>query len=86
MLLSGLARNIVAPRFQAPAVGEPVAWKYRGQVLPTNHEVVTMLEIVGIVDEPMGVLATAKGSLWVDGLKIYAAENLSARIVSAAAV
>jgi 3-hydroxymyristoyl/3-hydroxydecanoyl-(acyl carrier protein) dehydratase len=82
MLLSGLARNMVAPRFQAPARGEPIAWKYRGQVLPTSREVVTMLEIVRIVDESTTVLAAANGSLWVDGLKIYAVENLSARIVS----
>jgi acyl transferase domain-containing protein/3-hydroxymyristoyl/3-hydroxydecanoyl-(acyl carrier protein) dehydratase len=82
MLLSGHGRDLVAPRFQAIALDERFAWKYRGQVLPDTREVVTMVDVVRVVEEPTGVLAVAKASLWADGMKIYEVDNLSMRIVS----
>jgi predicted GNAT family N-acyltransferase len=43
--------------------------------------VITTLDITSIVREPAAVLATAKASLWVDGLRIYEADGLSVRIL-----
>jgi hypothetical protein len=84
LLLSGHGRDLVAPRFQAIALDEPFAWKYRGQVLPDNREVVTIVDVVRVIEEPTNVLAVANGSLWVDGMKIYEVNGLSVRIVSGA--
>ena len=83
--LLGLGKNIVYPRFEPIAVGEALIWKYRGQVTPTNHEVVTELEITSVEDGPNAVTVTVTGSLWVDGFRIYAVQNLSTRIVAAMA-
>lgn len=69
------------PRFVAPARGVPMTWKYRGQVAPTNGEVVTTLDITALTRSSHGVLATAKASLWVDGLRIYEVGGLSVEIV-----
>lgn len=81
MKLHGLHKGLKAPRFVAPALGETLQWKYRGQVLPTNCEVVTEIEITEIAREASEVSVIATGSLWVDGLRIYEAQRLAARIV-----
>ncbi len=82
MLLHSLDRGLERPRFQAIALDQALVWKYRGQVVPTNREVITELEITQIERQPSGVLAVAKGSLWVDGLRIYEVENLAMRRVT----
>lgn len=83
--LSGLGSDIAHPRFEPVALNEALVWKYRGQVVPTNREVVTELEITAVETAADGaVKVAAKGSLWVDGLRIYEVENLALRIVSAA--
>jgi 3-oxoacyl-(acyl-carrier-protein) synthase/3-hydroxymyristoyl/3-hydroxydecanoyl-(acyl carrier protein) dehydratase/1-acyl-sn-glycerol-3-phosphate acyltransferase len=81
--LSGRGATVGHPRFEPIALGEAVVWKYRGQVLPTNREVVTELEVTAVEDGPDEAVVTAKGSLWVDGLRIYEVENLAVRVVSA---
>ncbi len=83
--LSGLGSAIAHSRFEPVALNEALVWKYRGQVVPTNREVVTELEVTAVETETDGsVKVAAKGSLWVDGLRIYEVENLALRIVSAA--
>jgi 3-hydroxymyristoyl/3-hydroxydecanoyl-(acyl carrier protein) dehydratase len=81
MLLKGLDDGFTAPRFETPALGVAMRWKYRGQVTPEAKGVVTTLDLTAIAREPSGVLATAKASLWVDGLRIYEVDGLSARLV-----
>ena len=68
-------------RFEPVALGEPLTWKYRGQVVPANQLITTLVELVRI-DESMGNAVTvhARGSLWVDGKKIYDAPALAMRV------
>jgi len=82
-LQSGLGKDITHPRFEPIASGEPLIWKYRGQVSPSKNEVTTELEITSIEEGPDKVTVVAKGSLWVDGLRVYEVENMAVRIVSA---
>ncbi len=70
-----------AARFEPLAVGESHRWKYRGQVLPRNRRVITLLDLVRIGEDERGPLAVADASLWVDGTRIYEARGLAMRIV-----
>ena len=80
ILLKGLVTAPNEARFESLATGSPVSWTYRGQVTPRNHEVTTLIEITGIEKGGQATLVTADGSLWCDGLKIYAAKGLTIRI------
>jgi acyl transferase domain-containing protein/3-hydroxymyristoyl/3-hydroxydecanoyl-(acyl carrier protein) dehydratase len=70
------------PCIETPICGEPVTWKYRGQVLPENHEVVVDLDLTRLANDERGTSLVANGSLWVDGTRIYEAAGLSTRISS----
>ena len=78
--LKGLHKRFATPRFEAPAIGSTLGWKYRGQVIPTNKQVLTEIDIVAITEEPDGVLVEAEGSLWVDGLRIYEVSGYALRV------
>jgi len=66
-----------------PQVSESVApnaktvWRYRGQVLPESKVVSVLVEITSVQDTPAGRRYLGAGSLFVDGLKIYTARDLS---------
>ncbi|MFN7164851.1 MAG: beta-ketoacyl synthase N-terminal-like domain-containing protein, partial [Hyphomonas sp.] len=62
---------------ETPAIGERVKWSYRGQVTPEKQSVTTVIELLSLEKCPRRVLATARGSLWCDGLRIYEANPLS---------
>ncbi len=62
---------------ETPAVGERVKWSYRGQVTPEKREVTGVIELLSLEQTSARVLATARGSLWCDGLRIYEANPLS---------
>jgi acyl transferase domain-containing protein/3-hydroxymyristoyl/3-hydroxydecanoyl-(acyl carrier protein) dehydratase len=79
--LKGLDAEFAHPRFEAPALGGSMTWKYRGQVTPEAKEVLTTLDILTLERDKRGLLATAKASLWADGLRIYEATGLTVRIV-----
>ncbi len=81
MLEQGFDAGIPHPHFEPVACGERVAWKYRGQVLPTNNCISTTIEITSVHREANGVVAHAQGSLWVDGKRIYES-TLAMRITS----
>jgi len=70
-----------AVRFEPLALGEQHSWKYRGQVLPRNRRVITLLDLVRTGADERGPLAVADATLWVDGTKIYEARGLAMRIV-----
>lgn len=76
-------RGMVRPRFQSLATGEPVVWKYRGQVVPSNLVVTAEVDLVAVEEDRASGAVTlrADGALWVDGTKIYAARGLALRIV-----
>jgi acyl transferase domain-containing protein/3-hydroxymyristoyl/3-hydroxydecanoyl-(acyl carrier protein) dehydratase len=69
------------PRFEPIATARALTWKYRGQVVPENAQVVVEIEITDEGDDERGAYAVADGWLWVDGLRIYSAQGLAMRIV-----
>jgi 3-hydroxymyristoyl/3-hydroxydecanoyl-(acyl carrier protein) dehydratase len=66
--------------FEPAAIGAPMTWRYRGQVLPKNKLISSQVEITSIERTEDGILALAEASLWVDGMRIYSASNLGMRI------
>jgi len=58
-------------------VNQPLRWKYRGQVLPTNKQThfETHIKQVNTVEGQYRINADA--DFWVDDLRIYTIENLS---------
>jgi len=68
-------------RFEPVALGEPLTWKYRGQVVPANQLITTLVELVRIDNDAADATTVhARGSLWVDGKKIYDAPALAMRV------
>ena len=82
MRLRGVEREWgAAARFEPVALGEPLVWKYRGQVVPTNGLITTLVELLKLDRSvPGAVTAHARGSLWVDGNKIYETSVLAMRV------
>jgi acyl transferase domain-containing protein/3-hydroxymyristoyl/3-hydroxydecanoyl-(acyl carrier protein) dehydratase len=79
LILAGHGQHLQAPRFEPIALGRPLTWKYRGQVVPKNQEVVTCLSVT-VTETATEVLAVAEGTLWVDGLPIYEVKDMAMRI------
>ncbi len=65
-------------RFETMALNRSHQWTYRGQVIPTDHQV-TIQAVVTSVDDSQHLLE-AKGFLIVDGRVIYQMENFSIRL------
>ncbi len=59
------------------APNAPTVWRYRGQVLPESKLVSLLVEITAVQDTGAGRRYLGAGSLFVDGLKIYTARDLS---------
>ncbi|MDZ4777152.1 MAG: beta-ketoacyl synthase N-terminal-like domain-containing protein [Alphaproteobacteria bacterium] len=74
-----LRTGVEGGEFEPVGVGTPFTWRFRGQVVPNNHEVFAEVEIISFVEESDGVLAVANGSYWVDGLRIYEVKGMAAR-------
>lgn len=81
MLELQLDETLHAPRFEPCALGETLIWKYRGQVIPENRCITTTVELTAIDREPGRITAHAEASLFVDGKRIYEAQNLAMRLV-----
>ena len=77
MLETGLAAD--GERFGPLDPGQELVWKYRGQVVPERRKVLLELEITAAGRDAGGGFARADGWLTVDGIRIYAAKNLSMR-------
>nr|AIJ50377.1 Pfa3 [Aetherobacter sp. SBSr008] len=82
MIDAGDAEGIPGARFEPIAVGRPMTWKYRGQVVPKNRLVTVEIDITERGTDDRGRFALAEGSLWVDGKRIYGAKNLGMRVVA----
>lgn len=83
MILSGVGKHLKAPHFEAVALQKKLTWKYRGQVLPCNQTITTLVDVLDYQQEANSVLAIAAGSLWVDGKKIYEMPEFAMRMVGA---
>lgn len=77
-----LYHGIERPEFESIAIGLPVTWKYRGQVLPSHQLVKMAVDITEIGADQRGIYAKAIGSLWVDDVKVYTVPEIGMRIVS----
>ncbi|MEU4744133.1 acyltransferase domain-containing protein, partial [Actinosynnema sp. NPDC023658] len=55
------------------AIGHPMRWSYRGQVVPTHDLVTVEVDLTAVASDHV----VADGRLWVDGLLIYRVEGLS---------
>ncbi|MEM7205043.1 MAG: beta-ketoacyl synthase N-terminal-like domain-containing protein [Planctomycetota bacterium] len=79
--LKGWLAGIPNPVWEQPVIGSKLAWRYRGQVVPTNDAVVTEIEVLeaDVVD---GELVTLQvyGTQWVDGLRIYEVPAFAVRV------
>ncbi|MEE6139283.1 beta-ketoacyl synthase N-terminal-like domain-containing protein [Mycobacterium sp. 050128] len=81
MLDHGLGKEAgPSARFEPVALNDAITWRYRGQIVPTNKQIMSELEITRIARGDEGILAVADASLWVDGKRIYSATNLGMRI------
>lgn len=56
---------------------EALSWKYRGQVLPRNQRTYFEIHIKDINRSGRNPAIRADADFWVDGLRIYAIENLN---------
>jgi 3-oxoacyl-(acyl-carrier-protein) synthase/3-hydroxymyristoyl/3-hydroxydecanoyl-(acyl carrier protein) dehydratase len=80
-LARGLADGLAEARFEALAPDVPLTWKYRGQVLPEDHETTVEVEITEVRPSPEGTLVIGEGSFRVGGKRIYHAAGVSVRVV-----
>ncbi|WP_322857901.1 beta-ketoacyl synthase N-terminal-like domain-containing protein [Mycobacterium shigaense] len=81
MLDLGLGKEAgPSARFEPVAQRDAITWRYRGQIIPTNKQITSQVEITRIGRADDGILAVAEASLWVDGKRIYSASNLGMRI------
>jgi 3-hydroxymyristoyl/3-hydroxydecanoyl-(acyl carrier protein) dehydratase len=83
MIEKGMQEDVEGPVLEPIASGKPVTWKYRGQVVPRNHRVQIEMEVTEIGRDERGPYAVADAWLWVDDMRIYHAQGLAARILSA---
>lgn len=78
--LKGLSRGAASPVFEPVAAGIPFSWRFRGQVLPTNRQTATEIEVMSVQPDDRGVTVVADGAYWVDGLRIYEVKGMGARL------
>jgi acyl transferase domain-containing protein/3-hydroxymyristoyl/3-hydroxydecanoyl-(acyl carrier protein) dehydratase/1-acyl-sn-glycerol-3-phosphate acyltransferase len=82
MLETRLDAGLEDPYFEPLAPAHEVTWKYRGQVVPSAQKVTVEVEIREVIRRPSDVTAVANAWLWVGGVRIYQAKNITARLVS----
>jgi 3-hydroxymyristoyl/3-hydroxydecanoyl-(acyl carrier protein) dehydratase len=72
----GLTEGFRSPRFGHLSGGRTV-WKYRGQVLADARSIAVEVHITGVEERDDAQVVTAEASLWRDGLRIYALNDLA---------
>ena len=77
VIAQGAAENM---QVTTPALGAAMTWKYRGQVLPEHGRVVVVVEITERATEDDTLRVRARGSLWVDGLRIYEVREMDVQL------
>jgi 3-hydroxymyristoyl/3-hydroxydecanoyl-(acyl carrier protein) dehydratase len=82
MIKENMHKGLDSPHFEPLAMDSPLTWKYRGQVVPENKLISTVVNVKETGSDDRGVFATADASLWVDGKRIYEAKNLGMRLVA----
>ena len=76
LIHENLHANMQNPQFVDLDLNSKIDWKYRGQVTPENEEIMVLMDVLSVEITPQAIIAIANASLWVDGKKIYTANNL----------
>ncbi|MBW0118767.1 beta-ketoacyl synthase, partial [Pseudonocardia abyssalis] len=84
LLDSGHADHLRDPQFVVP-VGEPFAWKYRGQFLPVDATSTLEVHLRDVVATPGRVRVSADASMWKPGLRIYELTGVAVELREAGA-
>ena len=59
---------------------DPFSWKYRGQVTPASGKVNFEIHLKTDQTSDSSIYLLADADFWVDGVKIYTAQNISLTI------
>lgn len=73
---AGVASRFTRPRF-GQAAGHRTVWKYRGQIVRTDREMLVEVRVTDVRDEGDRVVVVGDGDLWKDGLRIYHVDGLA---------
>ncbi|WP_370942301.1 beta-ketoacyl synthase N-terminal-like domain-containing protein [Amycolatopsis sp. cg5] len=68
-------------RFTPVLLGEPVHWKYRGQVTPRSAVITMEVEILAVVEDGQETRILAQGWLWADDVRIYHVQRFGIGLV-----
>ncbi|MEU9193114.1 3-hydroxyacyl-ACP dehydratase [Streptomyces hundungensis] len=60
-----------------PLLGAELRWTYRGQIQPHHRRIQAEVHLREVVRTDAGVNVRAEGSVWRDGLRIYAVDNIA---------
>ncbi len=83
LVASGRASGSPRVRFEPVMTGQPVVWKYRGQVVPADRLVTVEVEVTEAGTDALGPHAVGEAWLWVDGRRIYHLPRVGVRAVPA---
>ncbi|WP_084419926.1 beta-ketoacyl synthase N-terminal-like domain-containing protein [Henriciella litoralis] len=78
--LKGLAHRFDEPVWEPIAPDVDLSWTYRGQVNPTATQVTPIVEIESVEELDERTIVRGKGTIWVDGLRIYEMRGVSVEI------
>jgi 3-hydroxymyristoyl/3-hydroxydecanoyl-(acyl carrier protein) dehydratase len=76
---AGLGGRFDRPRFGLPD-SHRTAWKFRGQIMRTDREMVVDVHVHTVRDEQDRIVVVGDGSLWKDGLRIYHVTNVAVTV------
>ena len=82
LVASGRTTGLSAVRFEPIMTGRPVAWKFRGQVVPGDSVVTTEVEVTEAGTDERGPYVIGDAWLWVDGRRIYHVVGLGMRALA----
>ncbi|AEW99512.1 hotdog family protein [Streptantibioticus cattleyicolor] len=77
LLLHGGRLSEEAVRGLVPVPGQVLRWTYRGQILPRDREVQAEVHLREVRVADGRLVAVADGSVWRDGLRIYAVDGIA---------
>jgi PfaB family protein len=76
-LAADLGRTLGGEWRFAPGAGIATTWKYRGQIVPQSGEMRLEAHVRAVESVGAGLQIVADASVWCDGLRIYAVDNIA---------
>ncbi len=74
------AAKITTAAMPEPQLGAELRWTYRGQIQPHHRMLQAEVHLRDVTRTDTGVTVTAEGSVWRDGLRIYAVDNIAVHL------